>query len=109
MGHTSHEFSLGVDLHTIPPNSQGYLTLGAASSLDGIDLGETDDDRWAHLTIEASKVAGFDRPQVLGDRADGTELLAAIAAARPAQCQCGKQDWCSLDKWRYNISLYRRG
>ena len=74
--------AFGVDLHTIPPNSQGYLTLGAASLLDGIDLGETDDDRWAHLTIEASKVAGFDRPQVLGDRADGNELLAAIAARR---------------------------
>ena len=51
-----YEFSLRVDLHTIPPNSQGYLTLGAASLLDGIDLGETDDDR-CHLTIEASKVA----------------------------------------------------
>ncbi len=74
--------AFGVDLHTIPPNSQGYLTLGAASMLDGIDLGETDDDRWAQLTIEASKVAGFDRPQVLGDRADGNELLAAIAARR---------------------------
>ena len=30
--------AFGVDLHTIPPNSQGYLTLGAASLLDGITL-----------------------------------------------------------------------
>ena len=74
--------AFGVELHTIPPNSQGYLTLGAASLLDGLDLGDSDDDRWAHLTIEAAKVAGFDRPQVLSDRADGTALLEAITARR---------------------------
>ena len=74
--------AFGVELHTIPPNSQGYLTLGAASLLDGLELGDTDDDRWAHLTIEAAKVAGFDRPQVLSDRADGAALLEAITARR---------------------------
>ena len=29
------------------------------------------------------------------------------SAARPAQRQCSKQDWYSLDRWRYDISLYR--
>ena len=72
--------AFGVDLHTIPPNSQGYLTLGSAALLSDIDLGNTDDDRWAHLTIEAAKVAGYDRPNVLSDRADGNTLLATIAA-----------------------------
>ena len=74
--------AFGVDLHTIPPNSQGYLTLGAAALLNDFNLGDTEEDRWAHLTIEAAKVAGYDRPQVLSDRADGEALLDAILARR---------------------------
>lgn len=70
----------GVDLWTVPPNSQGYLTLGSAALAAQLDLPDNpDDERWAHLLIEASKVAGFDRPHVLHDGADGLELLAAIA------------------------------
>lgn len=74
--------AFGVDLHTIPPNSQGYLTLGAAALLNDFNLGDTEEDRWAHLTIEAAKVAGYDRPEVLSDRADGEALLDAILARR---------------------------
>ncbi len=70
----------GVDLWTVPPNSQGYLILGAAGLADSLPLpDDPDDERWAHLLIETAKVAGFDRPTVLHDRAAGDALLAAIA------------------------------
>lgn len=73
--------AFGVDLHTIGPNSQGYLTLGGALLADRLDVpGDPDDPQWAHLLVEAAKLAGFDRPDVLHDRADGESLLAAIVA-----------------------------
>lgn len=71
----------GVDLHTIGPNSQGYLTLAAARLAERLDLPDDPDDvRWAHLLIEAATAAGFDRPDVLHEHADGNALLAAIDA-----------------------------
>jgi gamma-glutamyltranspeptidase/glutathione hydrolase len=71
--------AFGVDLHTIGPNSQGYLTLGGARLADRLDLpADPDDDRWAHLLIEAATAAGFDRPDALHDAADGTALLESI-------------------------------
>jgi gamma-glutamyltranspeptidase/glutathione hydrolase len=77
--------AFGVVLHTMPPNSQGYLTLAAAALVDGLAAdgalpADPGDPRWAHLLIEAATVAGQDRPSVLHDRADGPALLAAIAA-----------------------------
>lgn len=73
--------AFGVDLHTIGPNSQGYLTLGGALVADGLDLpDDPDDDRWAHLLIEAAKLAGYDRPDALHEHADGDALLDAIRA-----------------------------
>ena len=71
--------AFGVDLHTIGPNSQGYLTLGGARLVERLDLpADPDDDRWAHLLIEAATAAGFDRPEVLHEDADGVGLLAII-------------------------------
>ena len=71
--------AFGVDLHTIAPNSQGYLTIGGARLAERLDLpDDPDDERWAHLLIEAATAAGFDRPTVLSDAADGRALLAAI-------------------------------
>jgi gamma-glutamyltranspeptidase/glutathione hydrolase len=68
------------DLFTIPPNSQGYLTLGSAALVADLDLpADPDDPLWAHLLIEAATAAGYDRPQVLHEHADGDALLAAIA------------------------------
>jgi gamma-glutamyltranspeptidase / glutathione hydrolase len=70
----------GVDLHTIGPNSQGYLTLAAATLAEQLDLpDDPDDERWAHLLVEAATAAGFDRPEQLHEGADGAALLTAIA------------------------------
>ncbi|MEO7370706.1 MAG: gamma-glutamyltransferase, partial [Ilumatobacteraceae bacterium] len=75
---TVHAF--GVDLWTIPPNSQGYLALGAAELAGHLDLpADPNDVRFAHLLIEAATAAGFDRPDVLSDTADGDDLLRTIA------------------------------
>ena len=72
--------AFGVDLHTIGPNSQGYLTVGAAMLTERLDLpDDPDDERWAHLLVEAATAAGFDRPDRLHERADGASLLASIA------------------------------
>lgn len=68
-----------VELHTIGPNSQGYLTLAAARLAERLDLpDDPDDERWAHLLVEAAAAAGFDRPDVLHEAADGAALLATI-------------------------------
>lgn len=73
----------GVDVHTIGPNSQGYLTLGGGIAAEPVDLPDDPaDPQWAHLLIEAAKIAGFDRRDVLADSADGRALLEAIRARR---------------------------
>jgi len=68
------------DVWTVPPGSQGYLTLGAASVLAELDHGDVLADpasgAWPHLLAEAAKQAGRDRPQVLHEHADADELLA---------------------------------
>jgi gamma-glutamyltranspeptidase / glutathione hydrolase len=66
--------AFGTTLHTIPPNSQGYLFLASARLADR--LPRADDD--PHLLVEAAKAAGRDRPRVLSDSADGDALLAMI-------------------------------
>ena len=72
--------TFGVDLWTLPPNSQGYLILGAAELAGRLDLpADPNDIRFAHLLIEAATAAGFDRPDMLNDTANGEELLATIA------------------------------
>ncbi len=74
---STHAF--GVDLHTIPPNSQGYLTLGAARLADAAGLpDDPDDPEWAHILIECATAAGHDRPDQLHEGADGEALLALI-------------------------------
>ena len=52
--------AFGVDLHTIPPNSQGYLTLGAALLADQVGLPDDPaDPAWAHLLIECGDGGRF--------------------------------------------------
>ncbi|HET7530432.1 MAG TPA: gamma-glutamyltransferase [Mycobacteriales bacterium] len=73
--------ALGLDvwgrrLWTVPPNSQGYLTLAGAWIASGLPLpDDTDDPLWAHLTVEAARLAGYDREDVLHEHADGTALV----------------------------------
>jgi gamma-glutamyltranspeptidase/glutathione hydrolase len=116
--------AFGVTLHTIAPNSQGYLLLGSAglaTNIDGsggIDLpSDPDDPLWAHLLVECAKAAGRDRPSVLHDRADGAALLEAIArrggevdptrAARPiVHHRDGDTTYlCAVDSDRMAVSL----
>jgi len=69
--------ALGHRLWTVPPNSQGYLTLAAAAVTEQLSL-PTDPDAglWAHLTVEAARVSSYDRLDVLHEHADGAALLA---------------------------------
>jgi gamma-glutamyltranspeptidase / glutathione hydrolase len=69
----------GVEVHTVAPNSQGYLVLGGGVLADGLDLPDPDDERWAHLLAECAKLAAYDRPTVLHEHADGAQLLRDIA------------------------------
>ncbi len=72
----------GVEIATMPPNSQGYLSLAAAGVVDRITdrLPDPSDPAWAHLLIEASTAVGWDRPAVLCDGADGPQLMEERAA-----------------------------
>jgi gamma-glutamyltranspeptidase/glutathione hydrolase len=64
------------DLWTVPPPSQGYLTLASAWIAQRTGLGtDTAQAEWAHLVVEASRAAGHDRPDVLFDGAEGHALL----------------------------------
>ncbi len=66
----------GHRLWTVPPNSQGYLSLAAAWIAAGLDLPAVTDDRWAHLLVESARQAAFDRIDSLFDGADGLALIA---------------------------------
>jgi gamma-glutamyltranspeptidase/glutathione hydrolase len=69
--------AFGHHVWTMPPNSQGYVLAASAWIANGLDLPATPEDPlWAHLLVEASKQAGFDRPQTLHEHADGRALLA---------------------------------
>jgi gamma-glutamyltranspeptidase/glutathione hydrolase len=77
----------GHQLWTVPPPSQGYLTLAGAAVAERVGLGaDTAAPEWAHLLVEAWRAVGHDRPDVLYDGADGEALLGeerlAAAAAR---------------------------
>ncbi len=67
--------AFGHVLWTVPPTSQGYLTLAGAWIADGLDLGGIDDGRWAHLLIEAASQAAYDRVRALHEGADGQALV----------------------------------
>jgi gamma-glutamyltranspeptidase/glutathione hydrolase len=83
--------SWGRTLWTVPPNSQGYLTLASAWIASGLPLpSDPSDPLWAHLLIEASRVAGYDRVAVLHEYADGAALVAPDRLA-------ARRSWVSAD------------
>jgi len=66
-------------VHTVPPNSQGYVTLGALAIADAQGIPDDQDDPgWPHVLIEASILAAYDRPDRLHDQAAGPALLGSI-------------------------------
>ncbi len=68
--------AFGHDLWTVPPPSQGYVTLAGAWIADQVGIPDDPaDPLWPHLLAEAGRAAGFDRPSVLYDGADGAALL----------------------------------
>ncbi len=68
---------------TIPPNSQGYLTLLGAAIAAGLPLpDDAGDAAWAHLLIESARVAGHDRDAVLYEGADVRPLLDSAEVSR---------------------------
>jgi gamma-glutamyltranspeptidase/glutathione hydrolase len=75
----------GHELWTVPPPSQGYLTLAGAAVAERVGLGaDTAEPEWAHLLVEAWRSVGHDRPHVLYDGADGDALLDENRIARAA-------------------------
>lgn len=61
---------------TVPPNSQGYLTLAAAWISSQLDLPEDPNNPlFTHLLSEAVRQSGYDRPNVLHEFADPEKLL----------------------------------
>ncbi len=76
----------GHQLWTVPPNSQGYLTLAMTAIAERLDLpADNEDPQWAHLAIEAARVASYDRVERLHESWDATELLAAAELDRRAR------------------------
>lgn len=66
----------GHDVWTVPPNSQGYLTLLGTAIVEGLALpSDPSEAGWAHLLIEAARAAGHDRDDVLSEGADVARLL----------------------------------
>jgi gamma-glutamyltranspeptidase/glutathione hydrolase len=67
----------GHDVWTVPPPSQGYLSLASAWIAEGLPLPDDPaDPGWVHLLVEAAKQAGHDRAAVLSESADGAALTA---------------------------------
>jgi gamma-glutamyltranspeptidase/glutathione hydrolase len=81
--------SLGVWGHllwTVPPPSQGYLTLAGAWVAEQVGLGaDPADPQWPHLIVEAARAVGHDRPDALFDGAVGNALLDPDRLARAAE------------------------
>jgi len=93
--------SWGRRLWTVPPNSQGYLSLAASWIAAGLPLPDDPDDaRWAHLTVEAARLASYDRYDVLHEHADGAALLAESRLA-PRRDRISPDRAASLPDERY--------
>jgi len=76
--------AFGHTIWSVPPTSQGYLTLLSAAIADGFDI--ADDGLGHHLLVESAIQAAHDRPTALFDGADPADLLSSdrVAARRSA-------------------------
>ena len=110
----------GHDVWTVPPNSQGYLTLLGLLIAEGLDLPDDPlDPLWAHGLIEAARAAAFDRTAVLHEHADVASLLGSDEAGRRRSLVslAGRSDLvapgaagdtmylCAVDRDRMGVSL----
>ncbi|WP_232327614.1 gamma-glutamyltransferase family protein [Herbidospora yilanensis] len=103
----------GHGVHTIPPNSQGYLLLLALKILEGLDVpGDPADPAWAHLLIDAAVAAGHDRLDVLYENAtaplDTAEARRALVGAPGLTAPAKKGDTtylCAVDSDGMGVSL----
>lgn len=109
----------GHRLWTVPPNSQGYLTLASAGIAAGLDVpADVCDPAWAHWLIEASKRAGAARSDELHEHAGPRGLLkpdrlrrlresiGPEAAAVPAMDEPGDTTYlCAIDSDGMAVSL----
>jgi gamma-glutamyltranspeptidase/glutathione hydrolase len=106
----------GYRVHTLPPNSQGYLTLATTAIAEANGLGgDPGDPTWPHVLIHAARLAGCDRSDVLHDRADGEALLArALARSRQPHARAAPVEplrggsttyLCALDGAGMGVSL----
>ena len=87
--------AFGHRIWSLPPNSQGYLCLSGAWIADQLDLPmDTNEPIFLHLLVESALQAGFDRPEVLHEEADGVALLGeerlAPRAAQISRTQVSK-------------------
>lgn len=110
----------GHEVWTVPPPSQGYLTVTAAWMAADLALpDDTADALWAHLLVESARHAGYDRPAVLHDGAPGDALVdpARLAPRRrridprrrvplPYESMDGDTMYlCAVDANRMGVSL----
>lgn len=110
---------------TIPPNSQGYLTLAAARIFELLDPPrDPDDAAFVHAAIEAYRAAACDRDDVVADpshvpipmeslldptrleaRAGQVSMTRRTAFPRPGPAPGGTAYMCVRDKSGMGISL----
>ncbi|HEX5630353.1 MAG TPA: gamma-glutamyltransferase, partial [Acidimicrobiia bacterium] len=85
---------LGLEAWTVPPNSQGYLTVAAAMLLERLDpTGDPTDPAFHHAVIEAYRAVAWERDDLVADARfapmaidrllDPERLLPRLANLRP--------------------------
>lgn len=114
----------GTTAWTVPPNSQGYVSLVALAVLEMIGLADPEDPLAWHLSIEAYRAAAADRDEILADPeamtvdpvellstehiarlADGIDANQAGAFASPRSAAGGTAYMCVLDGEGLGVSL----
>jgi gamma-glutamyltranspeptidase / glutathione hydrolase len=115
----------GLEGWTIPPNSQGYLTLAASRILELLDPPDDPDDPiWWHLVVEAYRSVAWERddlvadpdhaplpadrlldPERLGERAARIDRRRASTWNPPMPAPGGTAYLCTMDRTGMGVSL----